>query len=218
VWIFAQAGNKMRGGDRYRVERTSSATAGPGGYANTGIHIGDVHISPPPRSGYRYQVGLIAPDTLRGREAELAELGDFCTCKRLPRAGQDSNLALGSAAERGPCRALAHQTSTSRLGAGGTARWWLDFQRSTENSIPGRRHLLQQMLGEEFSDGGVGSGVVLAAGEPVSFIVEDEVRHIDAIAQSGADDLVCFGSGHARVVGTLDDKQRRGDLAGVGDW
>jgi tetratricopeptide (TPR) repeat protein len=74
----------MRGGDRYHVERTGAATAGPGGYANTGIHIGDVHISPPPRSGYRYQVELIAPDMLRGRDAELAELADFCTAPEGP--------------------------------------------------------------------------------------------------------------------------------------
>ncbi|MBB5960749.1 hypothetical protein FHS29_007377 [Saccharothrix tamanrassetensis] len=57
-----------------------TATA-PGGYANTGVHIGDVHLawSSPVRCYYHRRVVEIAPQELVGREAELAEMAAFST-------------------------------------------------------------------------------------------------------------------------------------------
>ncbi|MCC5582157.1 hypothetical protein IMZ11_41850, partial [Microtetraspora sp. AC03309] len=60
------------------ARQTGMASAGPGGYANSGIHIGDVHTTPLARSVYRDQVEQIFPWPLIGREAELAELAAFC--------------------------------------------------------------------------------------------------------------------------------------------
>ncbi|ALG11039.1 hypothetical protein [Kibdelosporangium phytohabitans] len=58
---------------------TGDATARDG-YANTGVHIGDVNLrtGAPVRTRYRHQVSRIAPAVLRDRETELAELADFC--------------------------------------------------------------------------------------------------------------------------------------------
>lgn len=73
-----------------QVSYTGAATAGEGGLANTGyLAINSFTLvqqaaSAPPRSGYRYQVELIAPDIIRGREAELSELADFCTAPEGP--------------------------------------------------------------------------------------------------------------------------------------
>lgn len=66
---------------RIEASETGDAVAGPGGYANTGVHIGDVYLSPgsPVRSGYLHQVRRIAPRELVGRDEELAELASFCT-------------------------------------------------------------------------------------------------------------------------------------------
>ena len=63
------------------VRRTGSAAAAAGGYANTGLHLGNVYMTAPAvaRSAYREQVERIAPDKLVGRETELAELAAFCT-------------------------------------------------------------------------------------------------------------------------------------------
>ncbi|MGB3438685.1 MAG: hypothetical protein WBA97_08010 [Actinophytocola sp.] len=63
-----------------KVGDSGSATA-PGGYANTGVHIGDVNLVTglPVRTRYRYQVERIAPKDLVGRHAELAELAEFCS-------------------------------------------------------------------------------------------------------------------------------------------
>jgi hypothetical protein len=60
---------------------TGSATAGPGGFANTGLMTGPVTIGswPVARSVYRQQVQRIAPQELVGRELELGELAEFCT-------------------------------------------------------------------------------------------------------------------------------------------
>ncbi|NUT48637.1 MAG: hypothetical protein HOV94_15215, partial [Saccharothrix sp.] len=66
---------------RIEASDTGDAVAGPGGYANTGVHIGDVYLLPasPVRSGYLHQVRRLAPVELVGREEELAELAAFCT-------------------------------------------------------------------------------------------------------------------------------------------
>ncbi|NUT99310.1 MAG: hypothetical protein HOY78_45625 [Saccharothrix sp.] len=71
----------MSGDRRIEVTGSGDAIAGPGGYANTGVHIGDVHVWPgrPVHSGYLHQVRRIAPAELVGRERELAELEAFCT-------------------------------------------------------------------------------------------------------------------------------------------
>ncbi|MEU4447736.1 hypothetical protein AB0K14_07245 [Actinosynnema sp. NPDC050801] len=71
----------MRGDRRVEVTGSGDAIAGPGGYANTGVHIGDVHVWPgrPVRSGYLHQVRRIAPAELVERDRELAELAAFCT-------------------------------------------------------------------------------------------------------------------------------------------
>ena len=63
-----------------KVGESGSATAS-GGYANTGVHFGDVNLLTglPVRTRYRYQVERIAPKRLLGREAELAELAQFCS-------------------------------------------------------------------------------------------------------------------------------------------
>ena len=63
------------------VRRTGPATAGMGGYANTGLQLGDVYVTAPEiaQSAYLEQVKRIAPDELVGRESELAELAAFCT-------------------------------------------------------------------------------------------------------------------------------------------
>lgn len=59
------------------------AASAPGGYANAGVHIGDVHVlaRPPFRSRYLHLVRAMTPDVLVGREAELAELADFCASR-----------------------------------------------------------------------------------------------------------------------------------------
>jgi hypothetical protein len=65
---------------RASATRTGTATA-VGGYANTGVHIGDVSLvtGAPVRTAYMEQVRRIAPSVLRGRDEELAELAAFCT-------------------------------------------------------------------------------------------------------------------------------------------
>jgi hypothetical protein len=52
-----------------------------GGYANSGVHVGDVNLytGVPVRTWYRQQVCRIAPPELLDREVELAELAAFCT-------------------------------------------------------------------------------------------------------------------------------------------
>ncbi|MGB3439116.1 MAG: hypothetical protein WBA97_10230 [Actinophytocola sp.] len=52
-----------------------------GGYANTGVHVGDVNLNTgtPVRTWYREQVRRIVPPELLDREAELEELAKFCT-------------------------------------------------------------------------------------------------------------------------------------------
>lgn len=66
---------------RTSVKGSGAATAREGSYANSGVHIGDVHLGTPPAacSEYRRQVERISPGVLEGRDAELAELADFCT-------------------------------------------------------------------------------------------------------------------------------------------
>ena len=51
-----------------------------GGYAPTGVHIGDVNLrtGAQVRTRYRFQVERIAPEVLEDRESELAELARFC--------------------------------------------------------------------------------------------------------------------------------------------
>ncbi|MGW2721613.1 hypothetical protein [Streptomyces sp. NPDC001492] len=72
------------------MSHTGAATASEGGLANTGylaiesFTLVQQAASSPPRSGYRYQVELIAPDVLHGRDAELSELADFCTAPEGP--------------------------------------------------------------------------------------------------------------------------------------
>ncbi|MGO1057326.1 hypothetical protein [Crossiella sp. CA198] len=65
---------------RVEVTDTGPATSS-GGYANTGVHIGDVNLltGVPVRTNYRHQVRRIAPPQLLDRERELAELAEFCT-------------------------------------------------------------------------------------------------------------------------------------------
>lgn len=60
------------------VSDTGVATA-PRGYANTGVHIGDVNLrtGAPVKTRYRHQVQRIAPDALIGREAEIAAMAEF---------------------------------------------------------------------------------------------------------------------------------------------
>ncbi|MFD1145517.1 hypothetical protein [Saccharothrix hoggarensis] len=57
------------------------AATAPGGYANAGLHVGDVNLTAgaPFRSRYLHQVRRMAPEVLVGREAELAELAEFCS-------------------------------------------------------------------------------------------------------------------------------------------
>jgi hypothetical protein len=66
--------------DRVRVERSGAASA-TNGYANTGVHIGDVNLitGVPVMTRYIEQVRRIVPTELIGRETELAELRSFCT-------------------------------------------------------------------------------------------------------------------------------------------
>lgn len=65
---------------RITVTESGTATA-QGGYANSGVHIGDVYLvtGAPVRTRYHAQVQRIAPAALLDRDAELAELADFCT-------------------------------------------------------------------------------------------------------------------------------------------
>jgi hypothetical protein len=60
--------------------KTGSATS-TGGYANTGVHVGDVNVNTgtPVRTSYLAQVRRIAPSDLLDRDVELFELGAFCT-------------------------------------------------------------------------------------------------------------------------------------------
>lgn len=66
--------------DRVRVVRSGDASTNHG-YANTGVHIGDVNLvtGVPVRTRYREQVRRIAPTELIDRETELDELASFCT-------------------------------------------------------------------------------------------------------------------------------------------
>lgn len=63
-----------------KASNTGDANA-PGGYANTGIHIGDINLvtGMPVRTRYSEQVRRSAPPLLIGREDELAELARFTT-------------------------------------------------------------------------------------------------------------------------------------------
>ncbi|XVQ06498.1 hypothetical protein ACQP1W_27995 [Spirillospora sp. CA-255316] len=64
------------------MKGSGDATAHPGGYANTGTHIGDVLLAPPAaRSAYLQRVRDICPPEIEGRESELAELGAFCSAE-----------------------------------------------------------------------------------------------------------------------------------------
>ncbi|ONI75085.1 hypothetical protein ALI144C_40715 [Actinosynnema sp. ALI-1.44] len=63
---------------RVDANRTGSAEAASGGYANSGVHIGSIYSYPRARSRYREQVRQIAPPELIGRDSELAELAAFC--------------------------------------------------------------------------------------------------------------------------------------------
>lgn len=60
------------------VSDTGAATA-PRGYANTGVHIGEVNLQTgaPVKTRYRHQVQRIAPDALTGRDAEIATMAEF---------------------------------------------------------------------------------------------------------------------------------------------
>lgn len=62
------------------ARRTGTAHAAGGSVAVSGVLIGDVvqHLAAPVRSGYLQQVHRIAPPELWDRQAELAELADFC--------------------------------------------------------------------------------------------------------------------------------------------
>jgi hypothetical protein len=66
---------------RASVANSGVATANAGGYANTGVHVGDINLitGVPVSTRYQLQVQRIAPPQLLGRETELAELADFCT-------------------------------------------------------------------------------------------------------------------------------------------
>ncbi|MCO1579104.1 hypothetical protein M8C13_25470, partial [Crossiella sp. SN42] len=66
---------------RVEVDHSGPATASAGGFANTGVHIGDVNLltGVPVRTNYRHQVQRIAPPELVDRDQELAELAAFCT-------------------------------------------------------------------------------------------------------------------------------------------
>ncbi|MEU4447735.1 hypothetical protein AB0K14_07250 [Actinosynnema sp. NPDC050801] len=72
---------------RLSASRTGKAVAGRGGYANSGIHIGDVTVAQPARSRYLEEVRALAPERLVGRARELDELADFCTADPEPEAG-----------------------------------------------------------------------------------------------------------------------------------
>ncbi|WP_172898476.1 P-loop domain-containing protein [Micromonospora rifamycinica] len=67
---------------RVIVRDTGKATADSGGVAVTGAVFGDISINvitPPVRSAYLEQVRRIAPDSLTGRDGDLADLAAFCT-------------------------------------------------------------------------------------------------------------------------------------------
>jgi hypothetical protein len=73
---------RRRRDDRDRITVTGSGAAtAHGGYANSGVHIGDVNLltGTPVRTHYRHQVQRIAPPDLEDRHEELAELATFCT-------------------------------------------------------------------------------------------------------------------------------------------
>ena len=63
-----------------RAQASNTGDAHAHGYANTGVHIGDVnvHTGVPVHTNYRKQVARIAPEELVGRSEELAELAEFC--------------------------------------------------------------------------------------------------------------------------------------------
>jgi tetratricopeptide (TPR) repeat protein len=65
------------------ARRTGSADAAQGSVAVTGTVVGDINLytGVPVRTRYRQQVLRIAPTELLGREAELAELAEFCTAE-----------------------------------------------------------------------------------------------------------------------------------------
>jgi hypothetical protein len=74
----AATGDGLR---RVEVSNSGDAQATRGGYAVSGVHIGDVNLvtGVAVRTRYRQQVQRIAPPELIGREPELAELAEFCT-------------------------------------------------------------------------------------------------------------------------------------------
>jgi hypothetical protein len=72
---------KGEGLRRVEVSNSGDAQAARGGYATSGVHIGDVNLMTgvAVRTRYRQQVERIVPPALMGREPELAELAEFCT-------------------------------------------------------------------------------------------------------------------------------------------
>lgn len=67
-------------GDQAAASKTGPAYASQGSFSNTGIINGDVYplAITPVRNDYLEQVRRIAPLELKGRDAELAELREFC--------------------------------------------------------------------------------------------------------------------------------------------
>ncbi|MFD5562869.1 hypothetical protein [Kitasatospora griseola] len=63
------------------VRGSGTASARTGGYANSGVHLGDVHLGAGRSiavSGYLHQVRALAAGAFVGREQELAQLRTFC--------------------------------------------------------------------------------------------------------------------------------------------
>ncbi len=80
-WKRAGEAKASQADSRIDASRTGDATASDMGYANTGVHIGDVNLvtGHPVRTRYREQVQRIAPHELIERDEELGELERFCT-------------------------------------------------------------------------------------------------------------------------------------------
>lgn len=69
---------------------------------------------------------------------------------------------------------------------------------------------------KERGDVPIGFQLVLAFGESVSLILVDVVADLDAALPQSLDDLVTFRFDDARVIGALNDEERRGDLIDIG--
>ena len=74
------------------------------------------------------------------------------------------------------------------------------------------------MLVQKAGDSGIGDQAIGAFDDSMAFVLETQVFNGYLALAQGGDDLLGFADGHARVVGTMNDDQRRGDAFDMTNW